>query len=63
MPRYKRNERQNLMVPVNLNDQLITGTIELRSTGSSITRLMYRGLITCTLTMRPAARLTIRRRC
>ena len=28
MPRYKGNERQNLMVPVDLKDQLIPGTIE-----------------------------------
>jgi transposase len=28
MPRYKGNEKQNLMVPVNLRDQLIPGTIE-----------------------------------
>ena len=28
MPCYRGNERQNLMVPVNLNDQLLPGTIE-----------------------------------
>jgi len=28
MPRYKGNERQNLMVPVNLEEQLLPGTIE-----------------------------------